>query len=217
MYKILGGDGKEYGPVSAETLQQWIREGRANAQTQVQPEGGTNWIALGQVPEFAAAFAAPSAAAPGAIGAVGTPTAGGGNAAQQVVGPAIGLMITAGLGVAVQVLGIVGNLLGIGMSGVAASQGNQNGQELPAIFHMMSGGVGIVFNIIGIIMAVVVFMGALKMKKLQSFGFVMAATIIAMVPCISPCCWVGLPIGIWALVVLNKPEVKGAFNGSGAV
>jgi hypothetical protein len=32
------------------------------------------------------------------------------------------------------------------------------------------------------------------------------------VPCISPCCLVGLPIGIWALVVLNKPEVKSSFH-----
>ena len=31
MYKILGGDGKEYGPVLADTLRQWVREGRANA------------------------------------------------------------------------------------------------------------------------------------------------------------------------------------------
>lgn len=62
MYKILGGDGKEYGPVSTETLKQWVNEGRANAQTQVQPEGGGNWTALGQVPEFAGSF--PTASAP---------------------------------------------------------------------------------------------------------------------------------------------------------
>ena len=49
-------------------------------------------------------------------------------------------------------------------------------------------------------------------KKLESYTFAIIATIIAMVPCISPCCIVGLPIGIWALVVLNKPEVKGAFS-----
>ena len=53
MYKILGGDGKEYGPISAATLRQWISEGRANAQTQVQAEGSTAWVALGQIPEFA--------------------------------------------------------------------------------------------------------------------------------------------------------------------
>jgi hypothetical protein len=209
MYKILGGDGKEYGPISAETLRQWLNEGRANAQTQVQPEGSTNWIPLGQVPEFADAFSVASPSTPSPIGA---PSTRGGDAAQQVSGPAIGLIVTAVLGGLAQIAGILFNLLGIGMSGVAASQGGHNGEELPAWVNMMSGGVGIVFNVIGIIMSVVVFMGALKMKKLQSFTFVMVATIIAMVPCVSPCCWVGLPIGIWALVVLNKPEVKGAFN-----
>src|SRR5882672_10526815 len=68
MYKILGGDGKEYGPISADTLRQWISEGRANAQTQVQPEGGTGWTALGQMAEFAPLFSAPPPAAlPGAL------------------------------------------------------------------------------------------------------------------------------------------------------
>ena len=59
MYKILGGDGKEYGPVSAETLHQWVAEGRANAQTQVQLEGSSAWTALGRLPEFAASTSAP--------------------------------------------------------------------------------------------------------------------------------------------------------------
>ena len=59
MYKIRGGDGKEYGPVSTETLKQWVAEGRANAQTQIQAEGTTEWLALGQLPEFADQAAAP--------------------------------------------------------------------------------------------------------------------------------------------------------------
>lgn len=53
MYKIIGGDGREYGPISAEQLRQWITEGRANAQTQVLPEGATSWQPLGSLPEFA--------------------------------------------------------------------------------------------------------------------------------------------------------------------
>ena len=52
MFKIIGVDGKEYGPVSSDLVRQWIREGRANAQTRIQPEGSTEWITLGQVPEF---------------------------------------------------------------------------------------------------------------------------------------------------------------------
>jgi hypothetical protein len=55
MYKIIGADGREYGPVSADQLHQWIAEGRANAQTRVQPVGSAEWKPLGEWPEFAAA------------------------------------------------------------------------------------------------------------------------------------------------------------------
>jgi hypothetical protein len=37
--------------------------------------------------------------------------------------------------------------------------------------------------------------------------------VVAMVPCLSPCCILGLPLGIWALIVLMKPEVKSSFVG----
>jgi hypothetical protein len=47
--------------------------------------------------------------------------------------------------------------------------------------------------------------------RLQYFGLVMAAVIVAMLPC-QCCCLLGLPFGIWALVVLNKPEVKSQFG-----
>jgi hypothetical protein len=39
MYKIIGADGKEYGPITADQLRAWIVEGRANAQTKVLMEG----------------------------------------------------------------------------------------------------------------------------------------------------------------------------------
>ncbi len=57
MYRILGGDGKEYGPVTADTLRQWVREGRANAQTQVRVEGSAVWQPLATVSELADVFA----------------------------------------------------------------------------------------------------------------------------------------------------------------
>ena len=50
MYRILGADGKEYGPVNSEVLRQWITEGRANAHTKVKPEGGADWQTLASVP-----------------------------------------------------------------------------------------------------------------------------------------------------------------------
>lgn len=56
-YSIIGADGRQYGPVSGEQLQQWMAEGRANAQTQAFAEGAAEWRPLGQLPEFAGYFA----------------------------------------------------------------------------------------------------------------------------------------------------------------
>lgn len=52
MYRIIGADKHEYGPVAGEQLRQWIAEGRANAQTQAKAEGGTEWKRLADYPEF---------------------------------------------------------------------------------------------------------------------------------------------------------------------
>jgi len=56
MYRIIGADGREYGPISADQLRQWIGEGRANAATNVLPEGAPEWKPLGSLPEFAPLF-----------------------------------------------------------------------------------------------------------------------------------------------------------------
>ena len=53
-YKIVGADGKEYGPVTADILKEWIAQGRVNAQTQVLPSGAADWRPLGDIPELAA-------------------------------------------------------------------------------------------------------------------------------------------------------------------
>ena len=51
---------------------------------------------------------------------------------------------------------------------------------------------------------------ALKMKRLQAYGLAIVASILAIV--ISPGNLIGLPIGIWALVVLSQREVRAAFR-----
>jgi uncharacterized membrane protein len=56
MYKFIGGDRQEYGPVTAEVLRQWILEGRANGRSLAQPEGTTDWKPLAAFPEFADAL-----------------------------------------------------------------------------------------------------------------------------------------------------------------
>jgi prepilin-type processing-associated H-X9-DG protein len=55
-YTIIGDDGKEYGPVSAEEVRKWIADGRAGSHTKVRAEGTTEWQPLSQVPELADAL-----------------------------------------------------------------------------------------------------------------------------------------------------------------
>lgn len=56
MYKIVGADNREYGPVSREDVLQWIAQGRANAQTVARLEAGGAWKPLSTFDEFQAAL-----------------------------------------------------------------------------------------------------------------------------------------------------------------
>jgi len=64
MYKIIGADQKEYGPVNADQVRQWIAENRLDAQSSIQAEGSTEWRPLSTFPEFADALAARAAKIP---------------------------------------------------------------------------------------------------------------------------------------------------------
>lgn len=57
---------------------------------------------------------------------------------------------------------------------------------------------------------IVMLIGGIKMRRLKSYGLAMTASILAVIPGVS--CIVGLPFGIWSLVVLLRPEVKAAFG-----
>jgi hypothetical protein len=52
MFKIIGADGREYGPVDATQLRAWVTEGRVNAETLAQAGGSTEWKPLSACPEF---------------------------------------------------------------------------------------------------------------------------------------------------------------------
>jgi uncharacterized RDD family membrane protein YckC len=65
MFIILGADGKEYGPVTADKAQAWITGGRATLQTKARRDGETEWKTLGEFAEFGTA--APGAPPPAPI------------------------------------------------------------------------------------------------------------------------------------------------------
>ena len=122
-------------------------------------------------------------------------------ARRQVKGPAIGLLVT----------GIV-NWLTLTASAIVMSgtvQGYVDGR-------MAEGAQGppltIVLMVVGFAFAcgILMILAALKMQRLQAYWLAVAASILAVI--ISPSNLIGLPIGIWALVVLSQPEVRAAFG-----
>jgi len=62
MYRILGADGREYGPANLDQMREWIGQGRVNAQTRVQAEGSPEWRNASEIPELQAFLANPAAA-----------------------------------------------------------------------------------------------------------------------------------------------------------
>src|SRR5262245_26456269 len=108
MYKIIGADGKEYGPVTGEQIRQWIAEGRVNSQTKILAEGPTEWKTAADFPEFMMKAAGASPPPPPLSAA---PPSGSADIS-KVDGPAIGLMVVGGLNLVLAALSLIMHLTG---------------------------------------------------------------------------------------------------------
>jgi TM2 domain-containing membrane protein YozV len=93
MYRIIGIDGQQYGPIAADQIRRWLNENRVNGQTLAQLEGTQDWKPLVTMAEFA-----PDLKAGPGLGAVP---------------PAMGGQPKAGNKIAAGVFGIVLGSLGI--------------------------------------------------------------------------------------------------------
>jgi predicted Zn finger-like uncharacterized protein len=130
-------------------------------------------------------------------------------AADAVAAPAICLIVLGGLDILLCIVNVILRLAGVGMAAAGGPMGpGKGGGNTEMVANLVGGIVG---SIIGLCFAAVITLGGVKMKQLQSYGLVMTAAIFALLPC-GNCCCIGLPLGIWALVVLNRPEVKDAFS-----
>ena len=129
--------------------------------------------------------------------------------AAQVSGPSIGLLVTGIIGGVFAIIGLFMSFFGTSLSSIMAERFNEFDDRYANLYE---GAAGIASSFIGILVAALIIYAALKMKELSQYGLCMAASILAMIPCISPCCIIGLPIGIWCLIVLTKPEIKTAFH-----
>jgi hypothetical protein len=216
-YIIIGGDGREYGPVSGEDLRKWISEERLNAQSLAKAESDAEFRPLSAFPEFAVAFGVrpPDAISPPPLAPAGN---GGRDAALlRVKSPAVGLKVTAILNLILGLWSLVDKIfyrpnLQQFNSEMQQLNNPQMQEFMQKLVNIADGPFGMVNVLFELAMSVLILIGAGRMQSLRSYEFAFTAAILAMIPCLTPCCILGLPFGIWALVALNKPEVKSHFS-----
>ncbi|MCL5096201.1 MAG: DUF4190 domain-containing protein [Candidatus Omnitrophica bacterium] len=155
MYKIIGADGREYGPVTAEQLRQWIREGRANADTRVQAEHSVEWKPLGGLPEFADALPKAPTTPPPLVPPPVSATTGG----TETNGMAVAGLILSVLGF-FQCCGPIFSTLGLIFSVVALSQIDRNPRQQSSRSLAIA---GIVIAILGyVVFGIIMTMGLMR-------------------------------------------------------
>jgi hypothetical protein len=109
-------------------------------------------------------------------------------AVREVSGPALGLLLAG-------VLSLVQSLL------------------LIAVFYLMGSGATWTLSVLTVVatgFGAVTVVAARKMRRLEAPELVLIGGILALVP-LGPGWALGLPMGIWALLVLRKPQVQAAF------
>jgi hypothetical protein len=215
-YTIIGGDGKQYGPITEADLRKWISEGRLNAQSLAKAESDAEFRPLSTFPELADVLGI----APPTLGAapvLGTAHPDREMASQKVKVPAIGLIVSSSL----CLLEALIELIRLPYAAAQMQQYESMFQDNPQAEELMqkigglaTGPFGYIQAILQIIIAILILIGAIKMKSLRSYEFAYAAAILSVIPCINPCCgWIlGLIFGIWAMVALAKPGVKSQFS-----
>lgn len=224
MYRVKGADGNIYGPIAAEVVRQWIREKRLNGDSQICRDGEEVWQSLRGLAEFAGdltvSTVVPSAGGVGAGGggAGGAKLATGGfrggreEALLQVKPVGICFAIFGGL---MLVLGLVSLFTSIFKAGPTPIPA-----EVPDFIRQMLEFQNSIPQWVQILMAVLnevvfglILLAGLRLMQLRSRGLVIAAAILMSIPCWTGCCcFVGLGFGIWALVLINKPEIQSEFD-----
>lgn len=135
-------------------------------------------------------------------------------ARKAVQAPAILMMVISGLGLLFTLMSMVGSSL-IDPAQVQELLSSQ--PDMPEWVREMAeknaqSGSSILSNLPMLVLSALGFVGGLRMLSLQNYGLAVAGAVALLIPCVGSCCCLGMPVGGWALYVLTRPHVKGAFT-----
>ena len=189
-YQIIGGDGKEYGPISAERVTNWLQEGRANGDSRIREVGAEEWQCVRDLPEFASAFSTAFSEPPAGPVTPTPPVAG--QFPQQKPGKIQAIAI---ITLVQGIMAIIGGL-GLGLSTMCI--------YVPFVY-------GIVYGI----MATIKGSAMLGQNPWPAYQTVRTTAIMGIVNVINCDFMFGMTGGIVILVFLNDPEVKAYIYSKG--
>lgn len=85
-------------------------------------------------------------------------------------------------------------------------------EESQAQFRVLNKyGFFIAFGACALVCALIILVGSLQMQKRQGFGLALVSAVLAILTGPISCC-VGVPIGIWVLMILLRDDVRSAFH-----
>ena len=121
--------------------------------------------------------------------------------------PASGLIIIGALNAMSGVILILGRLASLvnGPERQITDEARRLGYMTASIFFPL-------VSLISILAAPVIIYGGIQMLKARRYSIALLAATLAVIPLSSICCIPGIPIGIWALIVLRDPEVRACFE-----
>ncbi len=136
------------------------------------------------------------------------PPGGGQPLGAKLMAPAIGLLITGVLGLILTIVSIVmalGPPPPIDPNAPPFLQEFQKGANGPQ---------AAVIQCLFLLVNFFIIFGAVQMMRQKMRGVGIAASVVAMVNVGNCCCLIGIPIGIWSVVILMQEDVKAAFNAN---
>jgi hypothetical protein len=136
-----------------------------------------------------------------------TGTSPGQRARSAVFAPAICLIVVGALGIALAGAGLAINLGGLTLFAPEEKEDDGSGK----VQWVSSQARSIRGSITALCWGLAVLGGGIQMKNLKGYKSVMTSCILAMLPC-NPCCFLGIPFGIWGLVAINRWDVKREFD-----
>ena len=129
---------------------------------------------------------------------------------QKLRPPAIALIIAASINAMIGIIALLGGLLRL--LGIGGQEGLPV-DDAERIGYVASTVISYAASTLSLLLAPLIIYGAVQMMKGKNYRIARIAAILLIIPFTSCCFLVGIPIGIWTLVTLTKPEVKAVFNG----